>query len=698
MYISEISLTNFRNFQSETVLFNPGVNVIIGHNNSGKTNLLRALQFIFDRTGNNKPSIDDFSKNISDFSSPPSIQISVLICPHKDEPDDQNVIYDWLVENPPNYRAKLTYIFELPVKHHEEYLDLIEGGKKDDGQYDAQACFQIINKKFLSKYVSRIYGGNPAKKEKASNENLDRFDYQFLTAIRDAEREMFFGNNTILRDVLNYFLDYDITQGQEMEELSDEQLEEIKQREDDFKEKSKILLEELIGRIDKNEILKYSKDTGADKGGVPNFDADASEHDLLFALRLVVEKSGLKIPINNNGLGYNNLLYMALILAKMQMEVSSAFMGDNAKVFPILAIEEPEAHLHPNLQAKFLKFLETNLETNQQARQAFVTTHSTHITSAIELNSIICLYTDIEEEYRVGYPGKVFSENNEGKSSKIFVQRFLDATKSNMLFAEKVIFVEGISEKILIPCFAAYLEKEDKLTDNHTAIISVDSRSFKHFLKIFSFNDDLPYAINKKIVCITDADPTIKKGNNWVSAYPFTLESLADEETKAISFHIDDLKTDYSENYENINLFHPEEGKGKTLEYELAIINPKSELLITTSFPSQNSAHTPENFSELQSILDQETDNIIDKYKEMRGIDDINKDKILSGIDNCTWDENEKNKAFIAAIYNRIVKSAKGEHAFYLEKNLRENLDKDDGQLDFIIPDYIEGAINEIAD
>jgi len=698
MYISEISLTNFRNFQSETVLFNPGVNVIIGHNNSGKTNLLKALQFIFDRTGNNKPSIDDFSKNISDFSSPPIIQISVSICPHNDEPDDQNVIYDWLVENPPNYTAKLTYIFELPVKHHEEYFELIEGGKKDEGQFDAQACFQIIKKKFLSKYVSRIYGGNPSKKDKASNENLDRFDYQFLTAIRDAEREMFFGNNTILRDVLNYFLDYDITQGQEIEELSDEQLIELKQREDNFKEKSKILLEELISRIDKNQILKYSKDTGADKGGVPNFDADASEHDLLFALRLVVEKSGLKIPINNNGLGYNNLLYMALILAKMQMEVSSAFMGDNAKVFPILAIEEPEAHLHPNLQAKFLKFLETNIKTNQQARQAFVTTHSTHITSAIELDSIICLYTDIEEEYRVGYPGKVFSESNEDKSSKIFVQRFLDATKSNMLFAEKIIFVEGISEKLLIPCFAGYIEKEDELTDNHTAIISVDSRSFKHFLKIFSFNDESPYAINKKIVCITDADPTIKKGNNWVSAYPFMLDSLDDEETKALSFHINDLKTDYSEKYENIYLFHPKVGKGKTLEYELAINNSKSELLITPSFPSQNSAHTPENFRHLQSIIDQETENIIDKYREMRGIDDINEDKILSGINNCTWDEEEKNIAFIAAIYHRIVRNAKGEHAFYLEKNLRENLDKDDGQLDFNIPDYIESAINKIAD
>ncbi|MCB0751411.1 MAG: AAA family ATPase, partial [Ignavibacteriae bacterium] len=59
------------------------------------------------------------------------------------------------------------------------------------------------------------------------------------------------------------------------------------------------------------------------------------------------------------------------------------------KKFPILAIEEPEAHLHPSLQYKFLRFLDNNLNKQKQARQIFITTHSTHITSAISLDSII---------------------------------------------------------------------------------------------------------------------------------------------------------------------------------------------------------------------------------------------------------------------------------------------------------------------
>jgi predicted ATP-dependent endonuclease of OLD family len=509
MYLKKIEIKNYRNFEDHTVLFNPGLNVIIGHNNSGKTNLIKALKLVFDRSNTDKPNIDDFCKNRNDFSTPPSVQISVFIEEHEEMEDDRTVVYNWLIKDSPNYKAQLTYEFKLPSKHLDEYENAIEEFKSGDS-YNKELCLQLIKRKFLPKYVSQIYGGDPSKQEKAKTDNLDRFDFQFLTAIRDAERQMFFGNNTLLKDVLNYFLDYDITEGQGFDDLEEEKLEEIKEREKEFRNDSGDLLKKLINRIDDDKILEYAQSTGADKGGKPDFDANATEEDLLFALRLIVEKSGLKIPIKNNGLGYNNLLFIALILAKMQME-SSSYMGDNAKVFPILAIEEPEAHLHPSMQSKFLKFLESNLKEKKQARQLFVTTHSTHITSAVELDSIICLYKDMESNFKIGYPAKVFSNESEDKTSKSYVERFLDATKSNMLFAERIIFVEGIAEQLLIPCFAEYLGLEDALVSEHTCIISVDSRTFKHFLKIFSYDSDTnSYAINKKVVCITDADPTLE--------------------------------------------------------------------------------------------------------------------------------------------------------------------------------------------
>ena len=696
MYLSKVKIKNYRNFKNKTVLLSPGLNVVIGHNNSGKTNLIKALKLVFDRSSNEKPSIDDFCKEFEDFSTPPSIEVSVLIEKHEDLKDDRNVVYDWLIEDSQDfYKAQLTYVFKLPSKHHEEYENTIEEFKDEDG-YDKELCLQMIKRKFLPKYVSRVYGGDPSKQERAKIDNLDRFDFQFLTAIRDAERQMFFGNNTLLKDVLNYFLDYDITKGKGFDDLEEEKLETIKDREKGFRNDSSKLLGKLINRIDDEKILEYAESTGADRGGKPDFDAHATEDDLLSALRLIVEKAGLKIPIKNNGLGYNNLLYIALILAKMQME-SSSYMGDNAKVFPILSIEEPEAHLHPSLQSKFLNFLESNLKKKDQARQIFVTTHSTHITSAVELESIICLYKDINSSFRIGYPAQVFSDTNEDKSSKVYVERFLDATKSNMLFAERIIFVEGVAEQLLLPCFAEYLGLEDKLVDEHTCVISVDSRTFKHFLKIFSYDsENKPYAINKKIVCITDADPTKKDNNYWVSAYPFELENH-DDETQPLSSHIKNLIKNYEDNFDNIFVCHPQNELGKTLEYEIARSNPSSDLLITNSFPSQNSAHTGENFKDVQSKFEDSIEEMIQEYCLKLGINDLAENEILNGISQSTWDDEEKKKALIGAIYYKIINNTKGEHAFHFEKKLRKNYQAEEKKR-FNVPGYIKEAIEKVVE
>lgn len=698
MYISQITVKNYRNFKNTNVLFTPGLNILIGHNNAGKTNLIKALQLVFDRSSIGKPNIDDFCKEITNYEKPPCIEVSVLIEEHNDLDDDKNVIYNWIVEDSPKYKAQLTFNYDLPTKHLDDYKNQIELCKDGDGKFIQEDCLDLINKKFIPKYVTNIFGGDPSKQERVDSEDLDKFDFQFLDAIRDAERQMFFGNNTLLRDVLNYFLDYDLTKGQGFGDLEPADFGKLKEREILFKEKSKELLKLLIDRIAKDEILQYSKDTGADKGGIPNFDAEISEQELLFALRLIVEKLGFKIPIRNNGLGYNNLLFIALILAKMQME-SSAYMGDNAKIFPILAIEEPEAHLHPSMQSKFLKFLDKNLNTSKQARQIFISSHSTHITSAVGLDSIICFYQDTADVFRVGYPAKVFKEGNKDDlSSKLYVQRFLDATKSNMLFAERLIFVEGLAEQLLIPCFAQYLNKEDELIDKHVSIISVDSRTFKHFLKIFAYHEENnPFAINKKIVCITDADPTIKKKNRWVTTFPFILDES--EDSKALSKHVEDLAADFDDKYTNISVFHPEKGIGKTLEYEVAKVNPISQLLITDSFPSRNSAHTPDKLKELFSKYSGTIDDLISEYKIMLGIDNIEENEILKGISNSNWDEQDKKQAFLAAIHYKIVSNSKGEHALYFEQKLRENyIQAEDEKQEFNIPTYISDAILKVIE
>jgi len=729
MFISKIEIDNYRNFKPSTVIdgvkkgteveFNQGTNIIIGHNNAGKTNLLKAIQLVLDsRKAKSKLNVDDFCKEYKNFDIPPEINISLTFKGESEniEPDDHKVlVYDWLTKIEDPYEAKLSFSFFLPQgEDYESYQKEICKFKLNDGSFDTNKVWPFIKKYYFSKYVGCIYGGNIQNKERVNSELLEKFDLQFLDAIRDAEKQMFYGSNTILKDVLNYFLDYDITDGKKLKDLTDSASAILKQRESQFETCSQCLFLGLESRISKDEILKYSKETGADKGGLPNLDAYVSEEDLLFALRLIVQVGQMRIPICNNGLGYNNLLYVALVLAKMQIESESTYYGENSKVFPVLAIEEPEAHLHPSMQFKFLKFLKKNVDVEKKVRQLFITSHSTHITAASDLENIICLYKDCSEEIKVSYPSRAImnyknSEINDEKiqnkrnlESKKYIQRFLDATKSNMLFADKVVLVEGLAEQLLLPCFAAYkkidtntdITQEDELINQHVCIVSVDSRTFNHFLKLYSFSEENPYAINKKVVCITDADPTL----NGKACFPFELYDQ--ENALKVASHVTALKTNFENNFNNIRVFYPNH-EGKTLEYEIAKCNASSSLILTSSFPSKNSANTIENFEALQEVLKENPNDykeIAKKYNSF-SLTDNQENRLkcyCNALEKSELNENDKSIALISAIYYNIISSTKGEHSMLLEANLRQNLANEKTKTIFKIPEYIENALTEV--
>ena len=226
MYISKIEIDNYRNFKpatkidgiikGTTVEFVEGTNIIIGHNNAGKTNLLKAIQLVLDaRRAKYKLSIDDFCKEYKNFDIPPEINISITLRGQEIEPDDHKVlVYDWITKLEVPYEAKLTFSFFLPQgDDYRTYQSEVSKYKLHDDTFDTEKVWRFIKKYYFSKYVGRVYGGNIASKESASNDLLEKFDFQFLDAIRDAEKQMFFGSNTILKDVLNYFLDYELTEG-----------------------------------------------------------------------------------------------------------------------------------------------------------------------------------------------------------------------------------------------------------------------------------------------------------------------------------------------------------------------------------------------------------------------------------------------------------------------------------------------------
>ncbi|MGG3235638.1 AAA family ATPase [Priestia flexa] len=678
MYISNINITNYKNFRKNTIDFNNGINVIIGHNNAGKSNLLRTLALIFNSNTKKYLSIDDFNKNIpiEELKEyPPSIKITATLKQDDCEElmsDDLVTVSNWLTKLEEPYEAKLQYEFYLPTKFHEKYKRVIDKTK------DIFEVWQVIQDEFLRLYTYKIWGGDPANQITADSESLHKFDFQFLDAIRDVERDMFSGKNTLLRNVLDFFMDYNIKSDDSL--AIEEKEAAIKSKKKEFGDLAGNLIALLSQRMTegKKHILSYANDIGVsfDKS-TPNFDGSITDIELYSALKLIVEyDTGIKMPISNNGLGYNNLIFMSLLLSKMQVDANEEYLGSNAKVYPMLIIEEPEAHLHPTMQRQLLNFLKRNLN-NKKVRQIFVTTHSTHITSSVNLDELICIYKNGSETL-IGYPGKSFGENEE---SKKYAQRFLDATKSNMLFAEKVILVEGLAEQLLMSVFAEYLNTS--LEDCHIAVINVGGKYFDHFLNLFNASN--PYSIKRKVACITDRDPERKsttdsgKKKSFKKCYPFEMNI---DETE-----YDYRKNEFTNSYsENIQLFLQDEIYGKTLEYDLIRFNPNFKGLVTDSTANRdeifNLMDQYSNGKSLDSML-----KVLKKSEENDRIEQALRDERLA------WTEEDKKKALIAARYLNSV--GKGVNALELAYNLEKNLLKKGSTefKEFIVPDYIKAAI-----
>jgi putative ATP-dependent endonuclease of OLD family len=690
MYISKIQIVNFRNFKQKEIEFNDGVNVIIGHNNAGKTNLIKALSLVIDSQNSKRLEVDDFNKNstLAELKkSPPEISIAITIRKGKEqEPDDLVTISNWLTKLDNDYEALLTYEFFLPEKKKEDYLKEMALIADDDIK-GMDKAWKLLKHAFIRFYTYKIWGGDPVNQAIAESESLQKFDFQFLDAIRDVERDMLTGKNTLLREVFDFFMDYEIKI--DGVKLPDQKHQEIKDRKILFSEKADILIQELSDRIEagKKEILSYAKNTGASfNKATPNFEGSVSENEMYSVLKLIVQyETGIKIPATHNGLGYNNLIFMSLLLAKMQVNADVDYLDANAKVFTTLAIEEPEAHLHPAMQYKFLKFLNEN-KKKKKVRQIFVTTHSTNITSAVSLDEIICLHNE-GGETNVGYPKSVFlnADGTENVKSKKYVQRFLDATKSDMLFAQRVLFVEGIAEQLLISIFANYLDKS--LEDNHIAVINVGGRYFSHFLYLFDSQKE--NTIPKKVVCLTDRDPERKEmpDGKFRKCYPF-------------EYNLDLTNFEYQTNptadtfpvgsHPNITFYSQPIPGGKTLEYEILVSNPTLEILLTDSISNSEEIKDLMKLYSTTGKTSKDLLNRLSKSKEnQRIIESINANTSLL--------DNEKKKAIIASRYLNSV--GKGENALELCYVLQENLDKK-GTADFkefTVPTYIKNAIEEIC-
>lgn len=161
---------------------------------------------------------------------------------------------------------------------------------------------------------------------------------------------------------------------------------------------------------------------------------------------------GERLPSTHNGLGYKNLIKIEFLLAAFAKEVEKC----GEACIPLLFIEEPESHMHPQMQHAFADYLESFLEKISNIHiQTVLTSHSAHIANTIDFSKIrYAQKTTSGVEFK---NMNAFAEAN--KDNLSFLRKYLTLSRCDLFFADKIIFVEGASERLLLPDM---IEKCDK--------------------------------------------------------------------------------------------------------------------------------------------------------------------------------------------------------------------------------------------
>ena len=234
---------------------------------------------------------------------------------------------------------------------------------------------------------------------------------------------------------------------------------------------------------------------------------------------VVYDHDSSDLPEHYNGLGYMNLISMIFqieIIRKEFMSNKKSRMSD----INLLIIEEPEAHTHPQMQYIFIKNIKAILNTplDKDGRtgrvQSMISTHSSHIVSESDFDDIKYMVRTGNNEVKAKNMKDLRVEyDGDDNQYYTFLKHYLTLNRSELFFADKAIFIEGDTERILIPTMMKKLDQEEPLandeiplTQQNISIVEVGAYShvFGKFINFIGL---------KKALVITDLDVCEKADN-----------------------------------------------------------------------------------------------------------------------------------------------------------------------------------------
>lgn len=473
MFLSKIYIKNFRGIKKLLVEFDKNLNVIIGANGQLKTSLMDAIRLFYSWGEPNRDIVvtkEDFYVEI------------------KHNEDGTTTII-------PSSKIDIYYLFDGLSPQQEgafyQYLD-----RKDDGSLVAKVhlSFEIKEKgRIQSSYIT-------GKEENGLRADWDTFHYfhpYYLGALRDSTRDLMSTRDNLIGRVIKRKIDRDGT-------------------EDEVKGIVNNANDQLLNRPEVRET-KTGINTNLNQIGradLDGVDLHIEQNRVEYIVNVIkpflpyfpTNKDGF--ILTQNSLGFNNLIYIASVLS----DIKDCHIEDAVSVYALL-IEEPEAHLHPQLQLNLYNFLK-NADDSENS-QTFITTHSPTLTSKIPLENLILLKNN-----SAFHVGNCFidrhSENiirnvtdnrnlteDDVKSYRKMIARYFDVTRSQLMFSNGCLFIEGISECQLVETFSKLIGKS--LIDHQIEIVDTDGTAFYQFLMLFNSSDPQK-KLPLKAAFITDED------------------------------------------------------------------------------------------------------------------------------------------------------------------------------------------------